>query len=98
MRKLLPLLFILVLLPISTSAHVNSPDVYFDGLAGPYHLLVTVKAPAVVPGIAQIEIRSADKDVERVEVLPLKMVGVGARLAPSADAAQRSTSDPQAFH
>jgi hypothetical protein len=98
MRKLLPLLFILVLLPISTPAHVNSPDVYFDGLAGPYHLLVTVKAPAVVPGIAQIEIRSADKDVERVEVLPLKMVGVGARLAPSADAAQRSTSDPQAFH
>ncbi len=98
MRKLLPLLFILLLLPISTPAHVNSPDVYFDGFAGPYHLLVTVKAPAVVPGIAQIEIRSADKDVERIEVLPLKMVGVGAKLAPSADAAQRSATDPQAFH
>ena len=63
------------MLPLSTPAHVNSPDVYFDGFAGPYHLLVTVKAPAVVPGIAQIEIRSADKDVERIEVLPLKMVG-----------------------
>jgi hypothetical protein len=97
MRKLLPLLLI-ILLPLGTPAHVNSPDVYFDGFAGPYHLLVTVKAPAVVPGIAQIEIRSADKDVDRIEVLPLKMVGAGARLAPSADAAQRSASDPQAFH
>ena len=97
MRKLLPLLFIL-LLPLSTPAHVNSPDVYFDGQAGPYHLLVTVKAPAVVPGIAMIEIRAADKDVDRIEVLPLKMVGVGARLAPSADPAQRSATDPQSFH
>jgi len=97
MRKLLPLLFIL-LLPLSTPAHVNSPDVYFDGLAGPYHLLVTVKAPAVVPGIAQIEIRSADKDVDRIEVLPLKMVGAGAKMAPSADVAQRSISDPQSYH
>ncbi len=74
MRKLLPLLLI-IMLPLATPAHVNSPDVYFDGFAGPYHLLVTVKAPAVVPGIAQIEIRSADQDVERIEVLPLKMVG-----------------------
>ena len=97
MRKLL-LLLLIVMLPLATPAHVNSPDVYFDGFAGPYHLLVTVKAPAVVPGIAQIEIRSADKDVERIEVLPLKMVGIGARLAPSADAAQRSASDPQAYH
>ena len=97
MRKLLPLL-LMIMLPLATPAHVNSPDVYFDGFAGPYHLLVTVKAPAVVPGIAQIEIRSADQDVERIEVLPLKMVGIGAKLAPSADAAQRSATDPQAYH
>jgi hypothetical protein len=97
MRRILPVLLIL-LLPLATPAHVNSPDVYFNGFAGPYHLLVTVKAPAVVPGIAQIEIRCADKDVDRIEVLPLKMVGAGAKLAPSADVAQRSVSDPQAFH
>ena len=81
MRKLLPLLLI-ILLPLATPAHVNSPDVYFDGFAGPYHLLVTVKAPAVVPGIAQIEIRSADNDVDRIEVLPLKMVGIGSQTGP----------------
>ncbi|HLW52048.1 MAG TPA: hypothetical protein VKW06_04310 [Candidatus Angelobacter sp.] len=85
-------------LPLAASAHVNSPDVYFDGNAGPYHLLVTVRPPAVIPGIAQIEIRSASPDVEQVEVVPQRMTGPGANLAPTADPAERSATDPQMFH
>lgn len=85
-------------LPIAASAHVNSPDVYFDGYAGPYHLLVTVRPPAVVPGVAQIDIRSESADVEQVEIVPQRMTGVGARMAPTADPAERSASDPQMFH
>ncbi len=81
----------------ATWAHVNSPDVFYDGDAGPYHLLVTVRPPAVVPGIAQIQIRSAASDVDKIEILPLKMVGTAAKLAPRADAAERSASDPQLF-
>jgi hypothetical protein len=81
----------------SGSAHVNSPDVYYDGNAGPYHLLVTVRPPVVVPGIAQIEIRVVEGDVEKIEIRPLRIVGPAAKLAPTADAAQRSPGDPHLF-
>jgi hypothetical protein len=96
MRRLLSLLLFLSLSTLGWS-HVNSPDVYFDGNAGPYHLLVTVRPPAVVPGIAQIQIRSASSDVERIEVLPLKMVGTAAKLTPKPDTTERSAADPQLF-
>src|SRR5215472_16499857 len=89
--------FIVLFLPILGSAHVNSPDVYYDGYAGPYHLLVTVRPPAVVPGVAQIDIRSAG-DVDQVEIVPMKMVGAPANLAPTPDVAERSAGDPQLFH
>ena len=96
MRKI-SLLLVTLFLPLASSAHVNSPDVYFDGQAGPYHLLVTIKPPAVIPGIAQIQIRSAGNDVEEIKILPLRMVGTAAKLAPTADVAQRSASDPELF-
>lgn len=86
-----------LIFPLAGSAHVNSPDVYYDGNAGPYHLLVTIRPPAVVPGIARIQIRSAANDIDKIEILPLKMVGKAATLAPKADPAERSTSDPQLF-
>ena len=40
-------------------AHVNSPDVYFQGSAGPYHLIVTVRTPQMIPGVATLDILSA---------------------------------------
>ncbi|HEX2329318.1 MAG TPA: hypothetical protein VHN74_11385 [Candidatus Angelobacter sp.] len=95
MRRIL--LAITLLLPLTLWAHVNSPDVYFDGNAGPYHLLVTIRPPAVVPGVATIEIRSADKDLSGVQVVPLRMLGEASKLAPAADTAQRSQDDPQLF-
>ncbi|HEX5076390.1 MAG TPA: hypothetical protein VFW03_24480 [Gemmatimonadaceae bacterium] len=49
-----------------TSAHIGSPDVWFDGLAGPYKVLVHVEAPPVVPGIAIINVRVAEPGVSRV--------------------------------
>lgn len=91
------LLCAIVVFPSPALAHVNSPDVYFDGYAGPYHVLVTIKPPAVVPGIADIQIRSATKDLETIKILPLKMLGEGANLAPTPDVAQRSQRDPQLF-
>src|SRR5579864_7607948 len=97
MRIFLLVLFV-ALFPLSSIAHVNSPDVYFDGYAGPYHLLVTLRPPAVVPGIAQIEVRSESNDVDRIEIVPLRMTGPGAHMAPTADVAERLTNDPQVFH
>jgi hypothetical protein len=84
-----------LLLPIAALAHVNSPDVYFDGNAGPYHLLVTIRPPQVVPGLAQIQVRAVSKDVNEVKILPLRMVGDNK--APAADTAKRSSDDPQLF-
>jgi hypothetical protein len=90
--------FICVLLmPLAGTAHVNSPDVYYDGFAGPYHLLVTLRPPAVVPGVAQIQVRAVSNDVNEIKILPLRMIGPGARMAPLPDAAKRSADDPQIF-
>ncbi len=87
----------LLFLPLAGTAHVNSPDVYFDGYAGPYHLLVTLRPPAVVPGIAQVQIRTVSNDVSEIKILPLRMIGVGAKMAPLPDPAKRSKDDPQLF-
>lgn len=96
MKKLFRFVCVL-LLPLAAVAHVNSPDVYFDGYAGPYHLLVTMRPPAVVPGVAQIEVRTVGNDVDQIKILPLRMIGVGAKMAPVPDLAKRSVDDPQLF-
>jgi hypothetical protein len=97
MKKLLPLILFVVLMPSASPAHVNSPDVYYDGYAGPYHLLVTLRPPAVVPGVAQIQVRTVSSDVNDVKILPLRMIGPGAKMAPLPDTAKRSADDPQLF-
>jgi hypothetical protein len=96
LRPALLALFI-VLFPLASTAHVNSPDVYFDGYAGPYHLLVTLRPPAVVPGVAQVLVRSVGNDVQEIKVLPLRIIGPGAKMAPQPDTAKRSADDPQLF-
>ena len=78
-------------------AHVNSPDVYYDGYAGPYHLLATVQPPGVVPGVAEIQIRTASGDIDKIEIVPLKMVGESCNLAPLPDLAERSPADPNLY-
>jgi len=78
-------------------AHVGSPDVFFEGEAGPYHLLVTIRPPQVIPGVAEIEIRSASNDVREVRIVPLRLTGSGASLTPTPDVAQRSKPDPQFY-
>lgn len=46
-----------VLLPLGASAHVGSPNVFFEGQAGPYPLRVVIRPPATLPGIAQVDVR-----------------------------------------
>lgn len=94
---LVRILFALLFLPLAAFGHVGSPDVYYEGYAGPYHLLVTVRPPLVIPGLAEIEIRSISSDVTQIQVAPMRLVGAGAKTAPTPDAAQRSASDPQLF-
>lgn len=78
-------------------AHVGSPDVFYEGNAGPYRLLVAVRPPAVIPGVAEVEVRSASPDVREVRVVPLRLQGPGAQFAPTPDVAKRSADDPQFY-
>src|ERR1700732_3599191 len=92
MRALL--LFALV---TACRAHVGSPDVFYEGAAGPYRLLVTIRPPVIVPGVAEIERRSASPAVRQMRIVPLPLTGAGAKFAPTPDVAQRSKQDPQFF-
>lgn len=77
--------------------HVGSPDVFFEGEAGPYRLLVTVRPPQVIPGVAEIEIRSTAPDVRQVHIVPLILGYQGPQYAPVPDLAKASREDPQFF-
>ncbi len=53
------------------SAHVGSPDAWYEGPAGPYRVLVHVAAPPVVPGIAVISVQLAPGDTAGMRVTAL---------------------------
>ena len=91
------ILAVTMLAALSVSAHVGSPDVYFEGDAGPYHLYVTVRVPQVIPGIAEIQVRSESNDVEGIEIVPMRLSGPGSNLPPVPDVAVRSKQDTQFF-
>ena len=93
--RLLPIALIVAVLPLQ--AHVGSPDVFFKGSAGPYSLLVTIRPPEVVPGVAEIEIRSESADVHDIRVVPLRLGYAEAQFAPVPDLAKPSKDDPQFF-
>jgi hypothetical protein len=56
-------------LALLCSAHVGSPDVWYEGAAGPYPVLVYVRMPGVIPGIAEINVRVAGEVPERVTAM-----------------------------
>ena len=48
------------------SAHIGSPDSWFEGSAGPYHVVVNVRMPSVIPGVADIYTRVVGDTVNQV--------------------------------
>jgi hypothetical protein len=78
-------------------AHVGSPDVFYEGNAGPYHLFVSVMVPQVIPGVAQIDVRSETNEVSQVSTSVARLTGPGSKYAPVPDRAERSTTDPNLF-
>jgi hypothetical protein len=88
---------VLAFYPLAALAHIGSPDVFLDGQAGPYRLLVTVRPPRVVPGVADVEILTADPDIGQVHIVPLLLTRAVAQFAPVSDLAVRSPDDPRLF-
>ncbi len=76
----------LVLVPWIAGAHVGSPNVFFEGKAGPYPVRVVVRPPEVVPGLAEISIRVEGGDVRHVTALPV-FWNAGRKGAPPPDEA-----------
>jgi hypothetical protein len=82
------------------AAHVGNPDVYLEGKAGPYEMTVVVRPPAIVPGIAEVEVYLRGKlgaaDIPTLKIQPMtyntQKLG-----APVPDALKQSAADPQCF-
>jgi hypothetical protein len=96
-RKSLLVFLLAASISIPCWAHVNSPDVYFQGAAGPYHLIVTVRTPQMIPGVATVEILSATPGISSIKIVPLYMVGEGSKYPPLGDSLSPSKDDPQYF-
>jgi hypothetical protein len=89
--------FLLLLLGAPCLAHVGSPDVYFQGEAGPYPLALIIRTPQMIPGVAEIEIRARTPGLLQVRIVPLYIVGPGSKYPPPPDLLLPSKDDPQFF-
>ncbi len=78
------------------SAHIGSPNVFFEGSAGAYPVRVMVRPPEVVPGLAEVIVRVNAPDVKRVEIQPV-FWRVGVRGAPAGDEMRPVAGEKQTY-
>ncbi len=97
-RKTLLFLLVGVLLCANSAyAHVGNKDIYQTVDVGQYRLFVTVRTPLVIPGVAQLEVRSSGVPINSITVTPLPLTGEASKHPPTADAMKASSSDPAFF-
>ena len=77
------------------SAHVGSPDTWFEGNAGPYHVTVEIETAGVVPGIAKVFVRAPGEQLGTVTVQANKFDATGG--APPPEPAPPVAGDPGLF-
>jgi hypothetical protein len=94
LRVLAALGFVLV-----CAAHVGSPDTWFQGNAGPYRVLVHVRAPGVVPAVADISVRvyGAAGETGRVSVTASVNKFDAAGTPPPPETALPVEGDPELY-
>jgi hypothetical protein len=85
--------WLLLVLVALAQAHVGSPDVFYEGKAGPYAAMVTIRPPSVIPGVAEVEIRIPADGVREVRVVPMPLTGAGSEHPPTPDIAKRDAGD-----
>ncbi len=95
--RMIGVLALVLTCALSLGAHVGSPDVFYEGDAGPYRLFVTVRMPQVIPGVAEIQVRCASNDVSAIELVPMTLSGPGSKFPPTPDLAQPSKEDSKFF-
>jgi hypothetical protein len=80
------LALLLVLAMTASTAHVGTDDVAFAGAAGPYPVRVTIRQPGVIPGLADITIRTEAAGVDRVLVTAVRRIGTTGEAPPPDEA------------
>jgi hypothetical protein len=85
----------LALAVLVCSAHVGSPDVWYEGNAGPYPILVVVRLPGVVPGVAEVTVRASGTPLDRVTLFANRFDATAA--APPPEDAVRAAGDSSSF-
>lgn len=78
-------------------AHVGSPDIYAEGQAGPYKLFVVVRPPLVIPGVADVEVRSETPGLHDIAITPIPLTGEASKYPPVPEEMKRSTDDTAFF-
>ncbi|MFN2602290.1 MAG: hypothetical protein ABR582_05975 [Gemmatimonadaceae bacterium] len=72
----------LTLLCVALSAHVGSPDAWFEGNAGPYKVTIQVQLAGVVPGVAQVFVTMEGDKPDRITVVGNKFDATGGTPPP----------------
>jgi hypothetical protein len=85
-----------LLVSIVAAGHIGSPNVLFDGTAGPYPVRVVVRPPEVVPGLAEVVVRTDANDVSEVAIRPV-FWRAGAKGAPAPDAMKRVPGEAHSY-
>ena len=77
------------------SAHIGSPDAWYEGNAGPYRVLVQVVVPPVVPGVATVFARVFGEGVRTVTLQTNRFDAIAT--SPPPEAALPVKNDPGLF-
>lgn len=85
------------ILAASAAAHIGSPNVFFEGVAGAHHVRVVIRPPQTFPGLAQADIRVSDSDVTRISVKPA-FLDAPDETTPPASEATRVAGDPELWN
>jgi hypothetical protein len=84
----------------SAMAHVGSKDVFEELNAGGYKLLVTVRMPTAIPGVAAVEVRAVEPSgdaIREIRITPMPITGEAANHPPTPDLMVRSKDDPDFY-
>jgi len=73
-------------------AHVGSPRVIYEGMAGKYKVLVDILPPEVIPGIAKVSVVMESGEIQKITLFPVYWYA-GEKGAPKVDEALPTQSN-----
>jgi hypothetical protein len=73
-------------------AHVGSPRVIYEGMAGKYKVLVDILPPEVIPGIAKVSVIIESGEIQKITLFPVYWYA-GEKGAPKVDEALPTQSN-----